>query len=189
MPFRICMLRFYDHSDSRVNGNLDETAKKVCGALRRPPYIPALKDGGLRRTWLNSGIYHSGTAMEKVTVLCLFCMLSLSGCGTPKPDSGEYTKIVGAIFSMSVPNDFCVPDKLLANVQKLQSDLHWIAIYEGGVEDNNNTIRMMAGVEDEANRFVGLVNTTTVSAAYCKLKLDSMTGTLNLVLKAQGLKK
>jgi len=46
------MLRFYDHSDSRVNGNLDETAKKVCGALRRPPYIPAMKDGGLRRTGL-----------------------------------------------------------------------------------------------------------------------------------------
>jgi len=56
MPFRICILRFYDHSDSRVNGNLDETAKKVCGALRRPPYIPALKDGGLRRTWLNTWV-------------------------------------------------------------------------------------------------------------------------------------
>jgi len=63
-------LRFYDHSDSRVNGNLDETAKKVCGALRRPPYIPALKDGGLRRTGLRQRIPH----------FLHFCKKRIIGC-------------------------------------------------------------------------------------------------------------
>ena len=67
MPFRICMLRFYDHSDSRVNGNLDETAKKVCGALRRPPYIPALKDGTERHRTEKST--SSNTIRKKAAIL------------------------------------------------------------------------------------------------------------------------
>ena len=127
--------------------------------------------------------------MKKLALLWLFCLIGLSGCATPKPDGGEYAKIVAAIISISESDIFCKPTQLLANVQKLQSDLHWIAIYEGGVENNSNTIQMMAGVEDEATRFMTLVSTTTVSTAYCKLKLDSMTQTLTLVLKAQGMKK
>jgi hypothetical protein len=125
------------------------------------------------------------TNMKKC--LFLFLCFFVFGCNVGNYDSSEYTKVVNIIFSISKPDDFCNQKSLKSNIQKLYDDNHWVVIYESGQPDNDDISKMVLGIEDEISRFHDLVNNeTTDTTSYCKLKLQSLLSTLNLVLAAEG---
>lgn len=124
----------------------------------------------------------------KLASILLTGFLLLSGCAVQKFDSGEYGRIATAAATLSPK--ICSDTKTLkSNLDSFSDQLDYLDLYEGGMPDNNDTIKMLIGVDDETVRFQNIVNNSpSVSWKYCNDKVTGIRHTLTLVLRAEGSK-
>jgi hypothetical protein len=124
----------------------------------------------------------------KFVSIFLTGVLLLSGCAVQKFDGGEYGKIAAAASTLS-PKICSDPAKLKTNLDSFADQLDYLDLYEGGLLNNNDTIKMLIGVDDETVRFQNIVNNSpNVSWKYCNDKVAGIRHTLTLVLRAEGSK-
>jgi len=122
-------------------------------------------------------------------------ILFLSSCAA-KFDGGEYSKIVDAtaLINPNICND---TKSIQTNIDSFLSKMDWLILYESGLPGNTDTVKLLKGIQDDANRFSEqlqvIENATAVAPSkppttYCKLKVDGMRHTLSIILRAEGTK-